>query len=269
MTRPDLLRRLPTQTRRTALALVAALGVAGVAVSCSSGGGVVRLPDTAALRCPPDAHAAPQPSSVPALRALTRLESNATTGPITRTGHGRGGAEHAIRVRGSTGRTLVRQVGAAADAACSLMTPADAQRAGYVRSSVDAPGVGSHWTNWRYVDAPFDAARPSMLLYARRGGTDRLVGFSYWVRSRHAPTGFAGAADRWHRHVGLCFDPSGRFEREGMIDQSDCPGDWLSGSDLWMLHAWIVPGAPNPWGLFAPLNAKLCPPDASACGTRF
>jgi hypothetical protein len=263
------LRRPATSGRRTALVSVLVMSVAAIAVSCSGSGGDVTLPDLATLRCPADARAAPQPSSAAALPALTRLESNGLSGPITHLGHGRSGAAPPIRARGSTGRTLAAQVRAAANAACALRTPADAQRAGYVRSSSDAPGVGSHWTNWRYVNAPFDPAHPSMLLYARAGDADRLVGFSYWLRSRRAPAGFASNADQWHRHVGLCFDPSGRLEREGLIDQSDCPGDWLNGGDLWMLHAWVVPGAPNRWGLFAPLNQTLCRGDASACGARF
>jgi hypothetical protein len=263
-------RRTATRSRRTALVPVL-LVIATIAVSCSGGGsgGDVTLPDLATLRCPADAHAASQSSSSDALPALTRLESNGLSGPITHLSHGRSGAAPAIRARGATGSTLVTQVRAAANAACALRTPADAQRAGYVRSSVDAPGVGSHWTNWRYVNARFDPAHPSMLLYARHGAADRLVGFSYWLRSRRAPAGFAGNADRWHRHFGLCFDPSGRLRREGLIDQSDCPGDWLNGGDLWMLHAWVVPGTPNPWGLFAPLNQTLCRGDTSACGARF
>ena len=272
MSRRHLLRRLATRARRTALLLALGLIAVNVTVSCSNGSRGSKLPDIATLRCPTNAHPSPQPSSVSTLQTLTRRESNPLAGPVAHSGHGRGGAQPAIRVRGSAGTALVRQVRAAARAACTLMTPADAAHAGYARSSSDAPGVGSHWTNWRYVDAPFDPARPSMLLYARRGNVDRLVGFSYWVRSHRPPVGFAGPADVWHRHLGLCFDPSGRFEGESLIDQSDCPGDWLNGSDLWMLHAWIVPGAPNPWGLFAPVNANLCRQDAhqvSACGARF
>jgi hypothetical protein len=128
-----------------------------------------------------------------------------------------------------------------------------------VLSSFNTQGVGVHWTNWRLVDRPFDPERPAMLLYGATGdGRLRLVGFSYWVRSAGPPVGFPGTADQWHRHFGLCFDGHGLLETEGLRRAGRCVGSWVNGTDLWMLHAWIVPGQSNPWGLFAPLNPELC-----------
>jgi hypothetical protein len=155
---------------------------------------------------------------------------------------------------------LVSEVRAAAATACSLATPAAAQRAGYVLSSPFTQGVGTHWTNWRLIDKPFDPARPAMLLYARRGDRETLVGFSYWVRTPDSsePAGFTGAQDHWHQHFGLCFDQTGMLERENVRSAKLCAGSWLNGTDLWMLHAWIVPGHANTSGLFAPRNEELC-----------
>jgi hypothetical protein len=48
--------------------------------------------------------------------------------------------------------------------------------------------------------------------------------------------------------------------REGVANPADCAGEWIDGRDLWMLHAWVVPGYENPEGIFAPTNPKLCPP---------
>ncbi len=125
-------------------------------------------------------------------------------------------------------------------------------------SSLYTQGVGTHWINWTLVGQPFDPARPSMLLFAPRVGGNRLVGLSYWSRSPTEPAAFAGDNDHWHRHFGLCFDERGLLEREQVPDASQCAGTWLNGSDLWMLHAWVVPGQPNVWGVFAPQNPVLC-----------
>jgi hypothetical protein len=46
----------------------------------------------------------------------------------------------------------------------------------------------------------------------------------------------------------------GRLYLEGVANRLACPGTWLNGSDLWMLHAWVVPDVPNPAGRFAPGN---------------
>ena len=44
----------------------------------------------------------------------------------------------------------------------------------------------------------------------------------------------------------------------------ECPGqDWFNGEDLWMLHAWVVPGVENEYGIFHNVNPLLC---ERACG---
>jgi hypothetical protein len=97
-----------------------------------------------------------------------------------------------------------------------------------------------------------------MLLFARERGVDRLVGFSYWVQSASAPGGFAGPNDHWHTHAGL-YVVNGWVERQNVANPVLCPGSWPQGDDLWMLHAWVVPGFTNRWGRFAQTNPRLCP----------
>ena len=238
-----------------ALALVALVG----ASACSSASAVT-LPDINALHCSESAHAATQPSSLAALTELGSKERAPLDGLIVHSGHGKAGPAPAITVRGADEKALASELRAASLVACELRTPADAQRAGYVLSANFDQGVGSHWTNWNLVDAPFDATRPSMLLYGPRLGVTQLVGFSYWVRTSDpdGPGGFTGSADQWHRHYGLCFAQTGLLEREDVNDPTTCNGVYLNGGDIWMLHAWVVPGAANVWGVFAPLNPQLC-----------
>jgi hypothetical protein len=254
--------------RSLASALVISFAFVG---ACSSASKSVTVPEVQSLRCPAAAAGTTSmPSSLSALNRLAHKESAAITGRIVHFGHGRAGAEPPIALDRNDTIALAHEITIAADVACRLRTQADAERAGYVLSSDYTQGVGTHWTNWSLVDAPFDPTRPSMLLYAPHLGAVQLVGFSYWVRSDAAdgPAGFTGDADHWHRHFGLCFDRQGMLQREDVTRPAACNGPWLNGKDLWMLHAWIVPGAENAWGLFAPLNPSLCSrtaPDIARC----
>jgi hypothetical protein len=226
------------------------------------------LPDIASMRCPSTISERALPvadaSSLPALHVLSAREAAPIHGRIVHAGHGSAGAEAPVHASPA----LARELRAAAAIACRLRTPEAAERAGYTLSSVFDAGVGTHWTNWRLVDAPFDPERPSMLLFAPWHGEVQLVGFSYYVRAPLPPDGFAGTDDHWHRHFGLCFDARGMLERENVTDARSCQGTWLNGSDMWMLHAWTVPGIGNVWGVFAPLNPQLCSrtgPDIARC----
>ena len=116
-----------------------------------------------------------------------------------------------------------------------------------------------HWTKWSWVDEPFDPEKPSQLLFEEvtAGAGPELVALSYWVSSHHEPEGFAGETDGWHQHVGLCF-VDGIVVNEEVVDRTQCAGDWINGGDLWMLHAWVVPGMENRLGVFANVNPRFC-----------
>ena len=155
--------------------------------------------------------------------------------------------------------TLAAQLAVASQMVAGYDTLAEAEAAGYVQASTGVDGVGAHWVKWSLVDRPFDPSVPSMLLFeeVRYGRGPELVAFSYWVASRDEPEGFAGATDVWHQHFGLCFE-AGWLTTEDIPDRGECAGDWINGSDLWMLHAWLVPGLDNRLGQFAAVNPKLC-----------
>ena len=131
--------------------------------------------------------------------------------------------------------------------------------AGYSQTSPRVDGVGYHFTKWTLVDEPFDLTRPSQLLYEEVtfGEGLELVALSYWVASDHPPEGFAGEADAWHQHFGTCF-VKGYLVDEGVPDRDSCDGDWVNGDDLWMIHAWIVPGMENEAGVFSAANPRIC-----------
>jgi len=149
----------------------------------------------------------------------------------------------------------------AIDAAAQFLTTDAATAVGYVQSSLQLPAIGTHWIKWSLVDAPFDPSRPSMLLFDQTTlHPTRLAGLSYWVRSTEAPNGFTGPNDVWHRHSGLCFE-NGWLARENVPSSTACAGQWLNGSDLWMLHVWVAPEVENTAGVFAARNDALCPPD--------
>jgi hypothetical protein len=152
----------------------------------------------------------------------------------------------------------------AVEAAEDLRTIEQIEAAGYVRSSGETDGAGEHWTNWELVDAPFDPARPSQILLDELvwGEGLELIAFSYWVTSDGPPEGFAGDLDVWHRHRGVCFR-NGQIMDENRQPE-ECPGqDWFNGENLWMLHAWVVPGVENDYGIFHNVNPLLC---ERACG---
>jgi hypothetical protein len=130
---------------------------------------------------------------------------------------------------------------------------------GYVRASTPSAGVGTHYVLWPQIAKPFDPTRPAMLLFDEHRQPAVLVGYSYWLQSPTEPEGFAGYNDHWHQHTGLCV-VNGWVDREEAAGPDTCAGTYLAGGDLWMLHAWVVPGYRNRNGRFANTNPALCPP---------
>ena len=195
--------------------------------------------------------------------AIARLGAVASLDvPVDGQGHVHDAPVSNVALDAPTRARLDAQLATARSAALALSTLDAALAAGYqVAASPDA-GIGTHLVKWSLVDRAFDPAQPSMLLFDERPGqVPHIVGLSYWVRSATAPDGFAGPNDLWHQHSGLCV-VNGWIDREKSEPPPECQGTWLGGSDLWMLHVWVVPGWDNRRGVFANWNPKLCPADA-------
>jgi len=142
-------------------------------------------------------------------------------------------------------------------------TVADAERAGYVQSTVYVPCIGAHYTNIA-LSRSFDPTTPSELLYDGTTPTSRIVGLSYLVYNPGgAPSGFAGPNDIWHQHNfngGLCFNAFGQVIGSESLSQAQCGalgGRKVELIDTWMLHDWVVPGFECSWGVFAPECPEL------------
>jgi hypothetical protein len=138
-------------------------------------------------------------------------------------------------------------------------TVADAEAAGYKRSTVFVPCIGAHYTNTSLV-VRFDTAAPSELLYDGSAPESKIIGLSYLVLdTTGAPEGFAGKNDIWHQHNangGLCLDPNLEVVGGEDISDEDCiarggkkSGDLME--HIWMMHAWVAPGWECSWGVFA------------------
>ena len=135
-------------------------------------------------------------------------------------------------------------------------TVASALAGGYQDSTTYVPCIGAHYTNEAYAGS-FDPAHPSELLYDGTQPDSKIVGLSYLVyHPNGAPPGFAGPNDHWHQHNangGLCL--KGGYVVGG---EADTPAQCAAAGghkalliDIWMLHAWVVPGYECTWGVFS------------------
>lgn len=151
---------------------------------------------------------------------------------------------------------LVQQQAQARAAAARYPTVADAEAAGYRKSTAFIPCIGAHYTNPRYV-LKFDPANPSELLYDGTAPDSRIVGLSYLVWNVGGPpAGFAGPNDVWHQHNsngGLC-QKNGLVIGGEALSEEECTargGRKIANENIWMVHDWIVPGWECSWGVFA------------------
>jgi len=180
-------------------------------------------------------------------------------------------------------KTLNTQLATATAVAKQFPTVQTALAACYAQSTPYVPCIGAHYTNIQLA-ASFDPAHPSELLYDGTTPTSKIVGLSYLVYHHDGPPpGFAGANDHWHQHNangGLCLKGEFVVGSEATTN-AQCAA--LGGHktlliDIWMLHAWIVPGHDCSWGAFSGecpgLGGQLCgnadqapdPTNTAQCG---
>ncbi len=175
----------------------------------------------------------------------------------TADGHGTRGLVRQVPLSQADRELLVAQQQQARQVATKFPTVADAEKAGYARSTGFVPCIGAHYTNVSLA-VKFDTNAPSELLYDGTTPDAKIVGLSYLVwHPGGAPEGFAGTNDHWHQHNvngGLCIKGSlGVIGGESM-NEATCTS--LGGKktvlqDVWMLHDWIVPGWECTWGAFS------------------
>jgi hypothetical protein len=159
-----------------------------------------------------------------------------------------------------TRQVLGQQLTTARQAAEAFPTVADALKAGYQKVTPFVPLIGAHYINFGLVDGTFDPAHPEMLLYNGTDPTSQIVGLSYFLSSPSgAPEGFAGPNDHWHQHIGLCIKNSVVVGGETTTPE-ECArrgGQKVGLKNMWMVHAWVVPGWDSPQGVFSPEHPGL------------
>ena len=156
---------------------------------------------------------------------------------------------------------LAKQLTDAREVAERYSTVAKAEAAGYTAVTKYIPLIGAHYMRFVSVDSTFDLEQPEMLLYDGNDPTSKIVGLSYYVRSKWEPKGFAGPNDHWHQHLGLCLEKNRPFvigsENTSLAECIERGGVKSSGTDGWMVHAWVVPSWESPQGVFSAENAQL------------
>jgi hypothetical protein len=182
--------------------------------------------------------------------------------PGTASGHGHSGVSPHEFIPDRAVRDLLgEQLAVARATALRFPTAADAQAAGYHQSTPYVPRIGAHWLKTSALGNGFDPAEPEMLLYDGNGLDARIVGLSYLglTNPQTPPEGFAGPNDPWHQHIGLCLRGS-RVIGDVDTSEEDCRargGRKSALDDLWMSHAWVVPGWESPWGTFSAEHPDL------------
>lgn len=229
--------------------------------------------------------AAPTPASPGELGGGTGSNAAITTAAgVAAEEHGARGQVVPNPLSAADQATLNQQLAQAATVVAKYPTVKDALAAGYGESTPYVPCIGAHYTNIGLARS-FDPSKPAELLYDGTQPDSKIVGLSYLV-FHHAspPDGFAGSNDLWHQHNangGLCLR-GGFVVGSESTSRKECAA--LGGrktllTDVWMLHAWIVPGFSCTWGVFSGecpnLGGKLCgtaaeapdPNDTSQCSS--
>jgi hypothetical protein len=129
--------------------------------------------------------------------------------------------------------------------ALQFPTAADAIAAGFHMVAPYSPGQGAHYQGPNGFGSTFDPTTPNFLLYGGNGPTAPLVGLMWLVSSGQQPpaVGLPGGNDHWHRHFNVCYRGSIIIAEEATSSECAAMGGYIINiSNLWMLHAWIVPG---------------------------
>jgi len=228
-------------------------GAGATATATHSHGDVI--PGTATGKSPCE-KASPTPLSPGQIGSGAAGSGGDATAVIQEEEHGARGMVVQVPLTQAERVALAQQMAQARTVIARYPTVKDALDAGYSMSTVYVPCIGAHYTNTRLAGS-FNPTTPSELLYDGSTPDAKIVGLSYLVyHPGGAPDGFAGPNDHWHQHNangGLCL-------RGGLVVGAESTTlqqcEALGGrktllTDIWMLHAWVVPGFECTWGVFS------------------
>jgi len=171
-------------------------------------------------------------------------------------GHGARGMVQQLPLTHAQRIELEAQMQQARAVVARFPTTASALADGYDKSTPYVPCIGAHYTKISLAGG-FDPTKPSELLYDGTAPDSKLVGLSYLVVHHNGPPpGFAGPNDHWHQHNangGLCLQGGLVVGGEDVSPQecADRGGRKVLLVDVWMMHAWVVPGFECSWGVFS------------------
>jgi hypothetical protein len=172
------------------------------------------------------------------------------------TGHGARGMVRQLPLTHAQRVELEKQMQLARAVVARFPTTAAAEAGHYDKSTPYVPCIGAHYTNVGLAGS-FNPSTPSELLYDGTEPDSKIVGLSYLVYHRGGPPpGFAGNNDHWHQHNangGLCLKGGLVVGGEDSTPQecADRGGHKVLLIDIWMMHAWVVPGFECSWGVFS------------------
>ena len=142
-------------------------------------------------------------------------------------------------------RALTTDLRASRKFAQQYSTAAKAVAGGFRFLAPYAHGQGAHYLSPAGISSTIDPTKPHLLLYGGNSPSSRLVGMAWIVNSGQAPppVGLPGANDHWHRHMSLCL-ANGVVVGDGVSDTTCAArgGANVDTSNLWLLHAWMIPG---------------------------
>jgi hypothetical protein len=200
--------------------------------------------------------AAPTPASPGQVGAGQAGSQKETKVQVAAAEHGGRGMVKQVPLSHAQRLTLEQQVEEARAVVAKYPTVSTALAGGYQKSTPYVPCIGAHYTN-QALAASFNPSAPSELLYDGTAPDSKLVGLSYLVyHPGGPPPGFAGPNDHWHQHNfngGLCLK-GGLVVGAEETSPQQCAA--LGGRktpllDIWMMHAWVVPGFECSWGVFS------------------
>ncbi len=159
-------------------------------------------------------------------------------------------------VTGAACTELVQQLTLASRIVRAFPTLASALHAGYHPVGFYGPGVGLHMERPQGVGSYFDPAQPTYLLYDGMAPGARLAGLAYQLDDRTGvPEFFVGLHDMPHSHAYCPRRAGWTADREP--GEPGCTRDNAVEGHRWMIHVWVIPGRPSPWGVFSSVNPAL------------